>query len=269
MVNKNSGFTLIELLVVIAIIALLIAILVPAIRSVKRQAQSVVCASNIRQLSLGFAIYLQDNETFPYGFNDNIDLGKDEPAEGYARFGSYDLAGLWWFNYLQSVIDVSRDPSSALWCPSKKETDLHKKHTVLCSNYGVNRSICTNAQGATGNPFVGTPLRFSQIRNSSGTFLFGDSGYSLVSWHAALLSSSPPYERPRRVDSFYIPGLSLNETRNELWHNSDAILGRHPSKKINAGFVDGHMEKIPADSLEIKKNEDGNYSIPPIWGPSS
>lgn len=268
MINKKPGFTLIELLVVIAIIALLIAILVPAIRSVKRQAQSVVCASNIRQLSLGFAMYLQDSETFPYGFND-LKFGIEVPEGGYSGFASYDMMGLWWFNYLEDVTGITRDRGSTLWCPSKNETIINKKYNVLCGNYGVNRSICKSARGVTGNPFVGTPLRFSQIRNSSGTFLFGDSGYSLVSWRAALLSSSPPFERQRRVDSFYIPGLSLNETRNELWHNSDAILGRHPSKKINAGFVDGHMEKIPADSLEIKKNKDGNYSIPPIWGPSS
>ena len=267
MINKKPGFTLIELLVVIAIIAVLIAILMPALRSVKRQAQSVLCASNIRQLSLGFTMYQQDYKFFPYGIKD-VEPTMVPPPDRYPGFPTHDKLGIWWFNYLQDVLGIELERGSALWCPSKKETLINTKYNILCSNYGVNRSICKDAQGTTGNPFKGTPLRFSQIRNPASTFLIGDSGYSLISWQAAMESSNPPFENPMRVDSFYVPGLSLNETRAELWHNSDARMGRHPSKKINLGFVDGHMEKKPADSLEVKKGEDDSYNIPPIWTPN-
>ena len=56
------GFTLVELLVVIAIIALLMAILMPALRRVKMQAEEVSCRSNLRQVGLIIYMYLQEND---------------------------------------------------------------------------------------------------------------------------------------------------------------------------------------------------------------
>ena len=55
--NKQTGFTLIELLVVIAIIALLMAILMPAISRARKQAKAIVCRSNLKQWGTATALY--------------------------------------------------------------------------------------------------------------------------------------------------------------------------------------------------------------------
>jgi prepilin-type N-terminal cleavage/methylation domain-containing protein/prepilin-type processing-associated H-X9-DG protein len=71
--TKSKGFTLIELLVVVAIIAVLVALLLPALQNVRDVAKQAVCASNLRQTGLAFGLYGEENNSyFPPAYREQI-----------------------------------------------------------------------------------------------------------------------------------------------------------------------------------------------------
>jgi len=81
--RNRKGFTLIELLVVIAIIALLMAILMPALRKVKENARRISCAANLSSLAKGIHVYATENDAAlpPCEFN-----GENAPWISYMAY---------------------------------------------------------------------------------------------------------------------------------------------------------------------------------------
>src|ERR1051325_3565247 len=63
-VERELSFTLVELLVVIAIVAILAALLLPALNNAKEQGRSTLCKNNMRQLTLGILLYADENDFY-------------------------------------------------------------------------------------------------------------------------------------------------------------------------------------------------------------
>ena len=157
---RNRGFTLIELLVVIAIIAILAAMLLPALAKAKERAYQTACIANLKQVGIALKMYTDDyGDYFPVAADPNV------------------TPPLLWTTTLGPYLPVSGTPTSptgygsenkVFVCPSAKYINLGTNEIVRTySCTGTMLGTQTSSSGLTAT----LPRKASPMRQSTDTLL--------------------------------------------------------------------------------------------------